>query len=143
MMAVPRPEWLTEGATALAVDRSGGKNLEIVITARGDTLDAPFDTQFGRAPTLILYDLEQEEFFVIDNRHCAEAAQGAGLQAAQGVVRLGAVAVVTGHCGPKALQLLSSAGVAVYSAAANTVAEALAQFREGRLSPLAQGEGRS
>ena len=109
---------------------------EIVITARGDTLDAPFDPHFGRAAKLLVCDPARETCYAIDNGRHAEAAQGAGLQVAQGVLRLGAKAVITGACGPKAMQVLSTAGVAVYSTQAATAAEALAQFLAGMLDPI-------
>jgi predicted Fe-Mo cluster-binding NifX family protein len=41
--------------------------------------------------------------------------------------------VVTGNCGPKALQVLSAAEIKVFRSDARTVAEALEDFRAGRL----------
>jgi predicted Fe-Mo cluster-binding NifX family protein len=72
---------------------------------------------------------------VVDNQQNLNAAQGAGIQSAETVARLGAECLVTGHCGPKAFRVLNAAGVKVYTTEATTAAEALEQFRLGNLTP--------
>ncbi len=42
--------------------------------------------------------------------------------------------MVTGHCGPKAFQVLNAADVKIYLYEAATVQEALDAFREGKIS---------
>jgi predicted Fe-Mo cluster-binding NifX family protein len=107
--------------------------MKIAFTTSGSTLDAPLDSRFGRAPQYLVYDLDTDTFDVIDNSRSLNAAQGAGIQAAEQVVRSGAGSVVTGHCGPKAFQVLAAAGITVYTTDAATVAEALEQFKAGNL----------
>ena len=107
--------------------------MKIVLTTSGDDLNAPLDTRFGRAPKFLLYDLESETFEVFDNRQNLNAAQGAGIQSAETVARLGAKALVTGHCGPKAFRVLTAAGIKIYNTDAPTVAAAVEQYRSGRL----------
>jgi predicted Fe-Mo cluster-binding NifX family protein len=104
-------------------------------TTSGEDLGAPLDSRFGRAPRFLVYDLDQNTFTLVDNAQSLNAAQGAGIQAAETVVRARVSAVVTGHCGPKAFRALSTAGVAVYSSNAVTVADALDELRSGRLKP--------
>lgn len=108
--------------------------MKIAFTASGEGLSSPLDFRFGRAPKFIIYDLDQNTFEVIDNRQNLNAAQGAGIQSAQTVARTGATAVVTGHCGPKAFRVLQAAGVKIFNASAATVAEALEQYRAGKLT---------
>ncbi|MBK7701797.1 MAG: NifB/NifX family molybdenum-iron cluster-binding protein [bacterium] len=108
--------------------------MKLVFTTSGDDLDAPLDSRFGRAPKYLLYDLEGGAFSVVDNRQNLDAAQGAGIQAAENVARLGASALVTGHCGPKAFRVLNMAGITVYNTDAPTVKEALALYRAGMLT---------
>jgi predicted Fe-Mo cluster-binding NifX family protein len=117
--------------------------MKIAFTTSGKALDAPLDGRFGRAPGFIIYDVDSGAFEAVDNGRNLNAAQGAGIQAAEAVVRLGARCVVTGHCGPKAFRVLSAAGVAVYTTDAPTVAEALERFRAGTLvaAPVADVEG--
>jgi predicted Fe-Mo cluster-binding NifX family protein len=110
--------------------------MKIAFTTSGNDLDAPLDSRFGRAPKFIIYDLESGAFEVIHNEKNMNAAQGAGIQAAETVVRLGVSCVMTGHCGPKAFRVLSAAGVKVYSVDAATVSEALDRFRTERIGAL-------
>jgi predicted Fe-Mo cluster-binding NifX family protein len=109
--------------------------MKIAFTTSGETLDAPLDVRFGRAPKFLVYDTERNTFEVIDNRQSLNAAQGAGIQAAETVVRAGVDSLVTGHCGPKAFRVLSAAGITIYSTGAPTVAAALKDFRAGTLRP--------
>jgi predicted Fe-Mo cluster-binding NifX family protein len=114
--------------------------MTIVLTTSGSDLDGPLDRRFGRAPRLLVYDLDAETFTVVDNRQTLDAAQGAGIQAAEIVARLGAGALVTGHCGPKAYRVLQAAGVEVYCSEAATVGAALAQYRAGELTAAAAAD---
>jgi predicted Fe-Mo cluster-binding NifX family protein len=108
--------------------------VKIVITTTADTLDAQLDPRFGRAAKFAVYDLEDDSFEILDNQQNRQAAQGAGIQAAQTVVQSGAQALVTGHCGPKAFQVLQLAGIKVYNTNAVKVADAIAQYRQGELN---------
>jgi predicted Fe-Mo cluster-binding NifX family protein len=108
--------------------------VKVVFTTSGKTLHAPLDTRFGRAPKLLVYDLDSETFEVVDNQHNLNAVQGAGIQSAEAVARLGANVLVTGHCGPKAFRVLLAAGIKIFNTDAPTVAEALERYRTGRLT---------
>ena len=112
--------------------------MKIAITAGGSTLDSPVDQRFGRAPRFILFDTETRTHEPIDNTQALDSAQGAGIQAAETVVRAGAEYLITGHCGPKAFRALSAAGVRICTGAAGSVAEAIAAFESGKLTD-AQG----
>ena len=107
--------------------------MRIAFTTTGESLEAPLDSRFGRAPRLLVYDQEHESVEVLDNRQNVEAAQGAGIQAAEAVIRSGARVLVTGHCGPKAFRVLAAAGIQVFTTQALTVAAALKAFRSGEL----------
>lgn len=108
--------------------------MKIAITTSGNDLSAPLDSRFGRAPKFLVYDLDAKTFDIIDNKQNLNAAQGAGIQSAQNIARLGAGAVITGHCGPKAFRVLAAAKIKIYGTAAATVSEAIEQYREGKLS---------
>ncbi len=114
--------------------------MKIAFSTSGEELSAPMDRRFGRAAKFLIYDLENETFTVIDNQQNLNAGQGAGIQSAETVVQSGAQALVTTHCGPKAFRVLSAAGVAVYNSDSDTVAEALEQFKTGRLQPLQKAD---
>ncbi|NLF24033.1 MAG: dinitrogenase iron-molybdenum cofactor biosynthesis protein [Deltaproteobacteria bacterium] len=107
--------------------------MKIAFSTSGDNLDAPLYPRFGRTPKFLMYDLESKTFELVDNTQNLNAAQGAGIQAAQTVSRAGAGAVVTGHCGPKAFRVLAEADIEVYNTEAATVAEALTLYQTGKL----------
>ena len=108
--------------------------MKLIFTTTGCTLDAPLDPSFGRARNFLLYDADSGASQVISNQQNLNAAQGAGIQAAQTIVKAGAEALITGHCGPKAFRVLAAAGVKVYNTDAPTVAEALARLHNGQLT---------
>ncbi|MFO7736122.1 MAG: NifB/NifX family molybdenum-iron cluster-binding protein [bacterium] len=110
--------------------------MKVAVTTTGKNLDAPFEYRFGRAPGFIIYDTDEKSFEIIDNSMNLKAAQGAGIQAAKDIVKSGATALITGHCGPKAFQILSQKGVQIYNAKVENVAEAVEFFVEGKLTPL-------
>ena len=107
--------------------------MKVVFTTSGTTLHAPLDPRFGRAPRFLVYDLDRESFEVVDNQQNLNAVQGAGIQSAETVARLGANALVTGHCGPKAFRVLLAAGVKIFNTDAPRVADALERYRTGKL----------
>jgi predicted Fe-Mo cluster-binding NifX family protein len=113
---------------------------KIAFTTSGEGLDAPLDSRFGRAPRFLVLDARTGAFELVDNRQSLNSAQGAGIQAAETVVRSGAKVLVTGHCGPKAFRVLSAAGVKVYTTDAPTIAAALDLHRAGRLTEAAAAD---
>jgi predicted Fe-Mo cluster-binding NifX family protein len=107
--------------------------MKVVVTSIGEGMDSQVDPRFGRASTFVLIDTETGETQSIDNSDGAGAAQGAGIQAAEAVSRLGAECLITGHCGPKAFRALQAAGIEVYTGASGTIAEAIGQLKSGGL----------
>jgi len=107
--------------------------MKIAVTALGESPESPIDQRFGRARFFLLFDLDSGEWSVHSNKQNLEAVQGAGIQAAQYVVDLGAKAVITGHCGPSAFTTLSEAKIDVYQEASGSVQEALAAYKSGAL----------
>lgn len=106
----------------------------IAITSSGKDLDSQMDLRFGRAKGFIIYETDNDTFEFIDNVQNLEAAQGAGIQAAQNVVNKNAEAVISGHCGPKAFKVLSTSGVKIYTAEEGKISEVLEKFKKGELN---------
>ena len=107
--------------------------MKIVVTSLGETMDSPVDQRFGRARYFIVYDTDTGDWSAHDNKQNLQAAQGAGIQAGQAVIELGADALVTGHCGPKAFSTLAAGEVDVYNGATGAVKDAIAAFEKGDL----------
>jgi len=107
--------------------------MKAVVTSQGRELNSPVDSRFGRAKYFVVVDTETGDFSATDNSQNLNALQGAGIQAGKNVVDLGAQAVITGHVGPKAFATLQAGSVAIYTGASGTVAEAIEQFKAGKL----------
>lgn len=101
--------------------------MKLAFSTSGDSQAAVLDARSGRAPKFLVYDLEVQSFEVIDNHQNLEAAQGAGIQTTQNIVVIGAAAIVTGHCAPKAFRVLQASGIKVFHSEADTVAVNLAK----------------
>ncbi len=113
--------------------------MKIAISASEKGLKSPVDMRFGRANLFVCYDTDTKETTYHNNSQNLNAAQGAGIQAAQTVANLDVAAVITGHCGPKAFKVLQTAQVAIYYVKTGIpVEEAIQLLADGKLS-LAKG----
>jgi predicted Fe-Mo cluster-binding NifX family protein len=109
--------------------------MKVVVSATGEDLSAQVSPVFGRCPTLIFIDTQTMEFEAVPNPAIA-AAGGAGIQAAQFVVNMGAQAVLTGNVGPNAFNVLQAAGAQIYPVLAGTVQQAIDAYESGQLQPV-------
>jgi predicted Fe-Mo cluster-binding NifX family protein len=105
--------------------------MKIAISTGGSTLDDEVEPRFGRTPNFLIVDSENNNTSIINNTQAIESVNGAGIQSAERVVRLGAEVVLTGHCGPKAFRTLNSAGVKIVTGVSGTVRQALEKFNNG------------
>jgi len=72
-------------------------------------------------------------FEVFDNQSIASGG-GAGIQSAQFISSKGAKAVITGNCGPNAVQTLAAAGIEVFLENTGIVRKVLQKFKDGELT---------
>jgi predicted Fe-Mo cluster-binding NifX family protein len=112
--------------------------MKAVISSSDVTPASAVDPRFGRCAQFLIYDSETNEWTTGSNEQNLQATQGAGIQAAQNALNLGADIVISGHIGPKAFHVLSTAGVAVYLAENMSVQDALNAYQEGKL-PKTEG----
>ncbi len=117
-----------------------GGAMKVAVTSIDGTMEGRVDERFGRCRKLVIYDPANGTMEAIDNSTNMGLGQGAGIQTAQNIVNAGAAAVISGHFGPKAFQLLQTAGIDMYSAINMTVSEALSLYREGKLTKLASAD---
>ena len=107
--------------------------MKIAFSTSSDSPEEQMESRFGRTPKFIIHDLEAGSSKVIDNKMNMNAPQGAGIQSAMNLIMEGVGAVVTGHCGPKAFNLLKNAGISVYLAEGVSVSEALRLYKANAL----------
>jgi predicted Fe-Mo cluster-binding NifX family protein len=120
---------------------------KIAVSSEGPTLDQAVDPRFGRAAGFMIVDPTDMSFDYVDNGGSQTMAQGAGIQAAETVVRSGAKVVLTGYVGPKAFHALQTAGIQIGQNLDHMkVGEAVQAYLDGRVdaaqAPNSGGHGR-
>ncbi|MCK5125511.1 MAG: NifB/NifX family molybdenum-iron cluster-binding protein [candidate division Zixibacteria bacterium] len=108
--------------------------MKIAISSKGKDMSSPVDPHFGRAAYFIVYDSDNQEFEAISNTDNVNAAQGAGIQAAQSVSNKKAEFVISGHIGPKAFSALRTAGIKVVTWHDGSVQQAVDLFLSNELT---------
>ena len=111
--------------------------MKIAISSSGQDLAAPLDPRFGRCRYFLIIETDTMSFEAFDNDNAALGG-GAGIQSAQFIAAKGAKAVITGHCGPNAMQTLSAAGVQVYVGQSGSVQSLVDKFKNGQLTPTTE-----
>ncbi|OGP62329.1 MAG: dinitrogenase iron-molybdenum cofactor biosynthesis protein [Deltaproteobacteria bacterium RBG_13_49_15] len=108
--------------------------MKVAVTSSGKNLDSAVDPRFGRAAYFLIVDTDSLEFEVVDNSDNINAFRGAGIQAAATIGNKGAEVLLTGFCGPNAFKTLAAANIKVANEISGTVREAVAAFKEGKVS---------
>jgi predicted Fe-Mo cluster-binding NifX family protein len=104
--------------------------MKIAITSTGPTLDDPVDPRFGRCAYFVIAETNDMSFEAFDNESIA-LGSGAGIQSAQFVASKGVDAVITGNCGPNAIQTLSAAKLEVFTGQSGTVRQVIERYNSG------------
>jgi predicted Fe-Mo cluster-binding NifX family protein len=104
--------------------------MKIAVTSTGPTLDNPVDPRFGRCAYFVIVETNDMSFEAFDNESIALGG-GAGIQSAQFVASQKIDAVITGNCGPKALQTLSAAKIQIFAGQSGTVREVVERYKKG------------
>ena len=107
--------------------------MKIAVTSQGTHLTSNLDPRFGRAAYFLVVDTESLEFDVVENTQNLNLPQGAGIQAGKTVADTGARVLITGHCGPKAFDVLNAAGIEIVVGAGGRVVDAIQHYKNGML----------
>lgn len=116
--------------------------MKIACSSSGEDLAAQLDPRFGRCSYFLIINLNDMSYEVFENENVALGG-GAGIQSAQFVASKGANAVITGNCGPNAMQTLSAAGVRVYANQSGSVKNILEKFKKGELKYITEANAPS
>jgi len=107
--------------------------MKILVTAQSEGLDALIDMRFGRGAFYCVVDTETVTCESQANP-AINASGGAGVQAAQFAEELKVDAVLSGHFGPKAADVLRAAGISMFLLGdSETVRDAVSRFNAGQL----------
>jgi len=107
--------------------------MKIAVSSRGKDLDSLIDPRFGRCAYFLLVETDDMSFEVFDNQSIASGG-GAGIQSAQFISSKGAKAVITGNCGPNAVQTLAAASIEVFLENTGIVREVLHKYKDDDLT---------
>ena len=107
--------------------------MKVAVSSSGQDLYSPIDPRFGRCAYFLMVETDDMSFKVFDNQSISLGG-GAGIQSAQFISSKGAKAVITGNCGPNAVQTLSAAGIEVFLGNTGIVREVLQKFKNGELT---------
>ena len=105
--------------------------MKIAVSSEGPNLEANVDPRFGRCQYFIIVDTDTLEFEAVDNSNNT-ASGGAGIASAQAVSNKEVKAVLTGHCGPNAYQVLAASEIQVITGVSGKVKDAIEGYKEGR-----------
>jgi len=106
--------------------------MRIAITASGPTLNDRVDPRFGRCSYYLFVDTETGEIESLKNPNF-DLATGAGITSGQLMSQKGVKVVLTGNCGPNAMQVFDAAGIRVITGITGSASEALEKFKAGKL----------
>ncbi len=115
--------------------------MNIAVTSNGPTKDATCDMHFGRAPYFVIIDSDSGEGIKdYNNEQNVEAVQGSGIESAKVMADLDVKVVLTGHVGPKALEVLKIGGISVYKVEATSVKEAFKKYEENDVKAIHEAD---
>lgn len=106
--------------------------MKIAVSSSGRDLDSPIDPRFGRCAYFVIVETDDMSFEAFANENISLGG-GAGIQSAQFVASKGVKAVITGNCGPNAVQTLSVSQVEIFVGHSGTVREVIEKYMKGNI----------
>lgn len=110
------------------------KKMKVAISSTGKDFNAQIDPRFGRCSHLAIVDTATMDIQVFDNESM-NLPSGAGIQTAGFAASKAIEAVLTGNCGPKAMQVFNEAGIKVFTGQTGAVKEAVERLKNDLLTP--------
>jgi len=109
--------------------------MKIAISVTTSRPGAAFESRFGRAAAFVIVDTNTGDQQAVANR-AAQFGGGAGIRAAELLVRQHVEAVISGAFGPNAYDVLHTSGVRLYQAKSGTVDDLVARLLKGDLDAV-------
>jgi predicted Fe-Mo cluster-binding NifX family protein len=101
---------------------------KLCFSTSGKDLEAEIDPRFGRARYFLIADPKSLKFEILENP-ATEETQGAGIRTAQLISSKNVGTVITGDCGPTALNALQASGIKVITGARGKIRDVLLKYR--------------
>lgn len=107
--------------------------VKIAVSSSGPKLEDEVEARFGRCPYFLIVDPPTMVFEALPNPNVSLGG-GAGPQSARMMSEKGVSVVLTGNCGPNALQTFGAAGIQVITGVRGKVRDAVERFQSGQLN---------
>ena len=109
--------------------------MKVIVSSTGSDINSVISPVFGRAKYYLLVDTEDLSHESFENPAINQSG-GAGIQAAQFVLKKNPESVISSNIGPNAYEVLAAGSVSCYIATGGTVKENVETFKRGELSMM-------
>ncbi|MDM8538401.1 NifB/NifX family molybdenum-iron cluster-binding protein, partial [Desulfobacterales bacterium HSG17] len=107
--------------------------MKVAVSSKGNDINAYVDPRFGRCAYFIIIETDDMRVEAFKNEN-ADLSSSAGIQAASFVASHNVQFVLTGNCGPKAMEVFSSVKIEVFTGLSGTIIEVINKFKNGDYS---------
>ncbi len=106
--------------------------MKIAISSQGREKNSLMDSRFGRCEYFCIYDIENDGFKVIENTAINSNA-GAGIEAANLVLKESIDAVVTGNIGPHANEVFKKSNIKIFTSDVKRISDIINEYKRNKL----------
>jgi len=107
--------------------------MKIGISSAGRDMNSLINPRFGRCEYFMIVQTDDDSFEVVENNF-KSLGGGAGIQAAGFLQSKGVKVVLTGSCGPNAMNVFSESNIQVITGQAGIVKNIIEKFKSGDLT---------
>ena len=109
--------------------------MKIAISSQGKEENSLMDSRFGRCEYFCIYDIEDDGFKVIENTAINSNA-GAGIEAANLVLKENIDAIVTGNVGPHANEVLKRSNIKIFTSDVKKISDIINEYKGNKLKRI-------
>ena len=106
--------------------------MKIAISSQGKEENSLMDSRFGRCEYFCIYDIENDGFKVIENTAINSNA-GAGIEAANLVLKENIDAIVTGNIGPHANEVFKKSNIKIFTSDVKRISDIINEYKRNKL----------
>ncbi len=111
--------------------------MKIGISSAGKDMSSQIDPRFGRCAYFMIVQTDDDSFEVFENEY-KSLGGGAGIQSAGFLQSKDVETVLTGNCGPNAMNVFSESNIQVVTGQAGIIKDIIRKFKNGMLTPSVQ-----
>lgn len=109
--------------------------MKIAVSTNGTTKESLLDQRFGRCNYFQIYDTENKEFNLIENKGFT-AAGGAGIASSNQLIDENVEVIITGNLGPNAFDIISASKIRAYKCSSLPIEVVIEKYNNGELEEI-------